>query len=86
MCLVVITSAISVLVRLLLKDVVRVKWNVKLHTQAVNTYSIVPIYWELSKAKQSKVDIAVCNRRLLHRYVKSHAIWDHTVSLATRQR
>jgi len=38
--------------------------------------------WQ-SQQQASKADIAVYNRRSLHCYEKSHAIWDHTVLYLT---
>ena len=40
------------------------------------------------KTSKSKVKkgIAVCRQACHHRYGNSHAIWDHTVLPATRQR
>ena len=36
--------------------------------------------------KKGKKGIAVCRQACHHRYGNSHAIWDHTVLPATRQR
>jgi len=36
--------------------------------------------------RKSKEGIAVCRQACHHRYGNSHAIWDHTVLPATRQR
>jgi len=38
------------------------------------------------KIKKVKKGIAVCRQACHHRYGNSHAIWDHTVLPATRQR
>ena len=81
-----LTAAISCIIQHFFFTKSNVSGNILVTVTVTEALVLHPLL--KSKVKKSKVKkgIAVCKQACHHRYGNSHAIWDHTVLHATRQR